>query len=188
MRDGIFKSLNMGPHWRTFMDRCNRPADHGARVREGALEVFSRDIANELSSVFRRALLAYVTQAQQSLPGLGPFLPSWGDAAAASPLEREVRLQFERRAHSGLLPDSHARAALTDALEAWSDQRLRQVEQDVARKDLLAAQMPIAQARTALKSLIAGLVDGVLDGEKPTKRQRMRKPLLDLDDDLRISR
>jgi hypothetical protein len=185
VRDGIFKSLSMGLRWRTFMECCNRPADHGERVREQAVAAISGDIDNELPPPFRAAITAFVNEAQQSLPGVGSTLPEWDDGTSCTALERSVRTQFDRVADAGMSSPAHAKTAVELALVEWCDQRLRQVEQQVKTEDLKTARSALAVAREAVMSAAPLLATELLSGTRTKKRRSPARPSLDLDEDLR---
>lgn len=168
------------------MDCCNRPADHGERVAHSALAAIGGDVNSELSPSFRAAIVSFANQAQQSLPGVGATSPSWGDGAVCTPLERVIRTHFERVAEAGLSPAAHAAAALQPALAGWCEQRLRQVEQQVATKDKTAARAALTVARTAAMSTVAPQMAEILGASRISKRRARLS--LHLDEDLRAQR
>lgn len=179
MRDGIFKSLDMGRRWKSLMDHCGREADRGERSEQRAGTALRMDMAAELSVPFRTLLKNHVVQNQNWIPGFGSELIAWGESASCSAGERIVQEHVSRLCEGGMSGREAVQTGLRLALNEWNARRMRQVEQRLETKDRKAARPAIAEARRCLDSAAPRIAAEILGIE--SRPRRTRQPRIDMD-------
>jgi hypothetical protein len=150
MRDGIFKSLNIGRRWKSFMLCCGREADWGSRADQAAGNALRADLRAELSEAFVAILRRHMQDRQPGIPGIGSDFLSWGDVGGCSSLERLVHTHVSRFSESGMTGHDAVELGIPFALKEWNGQRLRQVEQQLTANECRDARPALREARRAL--------------------------------------
>lgn len=186
MRDGIFKSLDMGRRWKSLMRCCERKADWGTRVQQKATDALMGDMRSEISPRMLNALRAHAAQAQTMIPGFGMNLPDWGDATRLSALERSICSEVTRCAECGMSGSEAVKTGVGAAFADRADSRMRQVDQQIPSDSRQEARPLMAEARRGLEAAIpAAVVE--LFAPSPRPRPAPRSTRFNLDENLAVA-
>lgn len=185
MRDGIYKTLNLGRGWKSFLKSCERAKERGATAIEKAKAVVTRDFYLEVSSEFVHKLLGMVRK-EDLLPGfraIDPSLTSRDLGGNNSPLENAVLASAKRLESKGVKGRALVDHALGESLEEHKRSRMFQIEQHCLKEAGLSAKPVIEAARMALlRTDPVGVVASRFQ-EKP-RRIVLTARAIDLDENL----
>jgi hypothetical protein len=185
MRDGIYKSLNLGRGWRSLLKSCERAKERGETAENKAHTAVARDFNLEVSGMFVQQMLARVRQ-DNLLPGfraLDSDLTCRDLGGNNSPLENDVLATAKRLDASGVRGRSILDRALGESLERHKRSRMLQIQQHCLSEIGLAAKPIIEAVRHALsRADTASLIDARLQGKTP-KLSRGAHPI-NLDESL----
>jgi hypothetical protein len=163
MRDGIYKSLNLGRGWRSLLKSCERAKERGETAENKAHTAIARDFKLEVSGMFVQEMLARVRQDNL--------------------LENDVLATAKRLDASGVRGRSILDRALGESLERHKRSRMLQIQQHCLSEIGLAAKPIIEAVRHALsRADTASLIDARLQGKTP-KLSRGAHPI-NLDESL----
>jgi hypothetical protein len=179
MRDGIYKTLNLGRGWKSLLKSCERAKERGETAETKARAAITRDFNLEVSGVFVHELLARVRQ-DSLLPefrSLPPDLSCRDLGGNNSPIENDVLATAKRLEANGI----HGRAILDrafgESLERHKRSRMLQIEQHCLSEAGVAAKPIIDAVRQALsRADTSELIDTRFQGKTP-KVPRATRPI-----------
>jgi hypothetical protein len=179
MRDGIYKTLNLGRGWKSLLKSCERAKERGETAETKAHAAITRDFNLEVSGMFVHELLARVRQ-DHLLPGfraLDADLTCRDLGGNNSPLENDVLATAKRLEAKGVQGRALLDRAFGESLERHKRSRILQIEQHCLSEAGLAAKPIIDAARHALsRADTAALIDTRLQGKTP-KVPRATRPI-----------
>jgi hypothetical protein len=179
MRDGIYKSLKLGPSWKSLLRSCERASECGETTELKAQAAITRDFNLEVSGVFVHDLLARVRQ-DILLPGfraLDDDLTCRDLGGVNSPLENDVLETAKILEAKGVRGRAILDRAFGESLERLKQHRLLQIEQHCINEAGVAAKPIIEAARHALSCAdTATLIDTKLQGRTP-KVPNTKRPI-----------
>ena len=179
MRDGIYKSLNLGRGWQSLLKSCEREKERGDMASGKARNAVAKDLYIEVSAVFVHEMLIRVRQAD-FLPGfrsIDPELTCRDLGGKNSPLENDVLASAKRLEASGIRGRAIVDQALGESLERRKQSRVLQIEQHCLNEAGLKSRPIIEAARQALvRADTSELIENLLQG-KHLKMSRPKRPI-----------
>jgi hypothetical protein len=179
MRDGIYKSLNLGRGWKSLLKSCERAKERGETADTKARAAITRDFNLEVSGMFVHELLARVRQDSlfPGFRGLDADLTCRDLGGNNSPLENDVLAAAKRIEARGVRGRTILDRAFGESLERLKQSRMLQIEQHCLSEAGLAAKPIIDAARHALsRAETATLIDARLQGKTP-KAPQVKRPI-----------
>lgn len=179
MRDGIYKSLKLGPGWRSLLKSCEREKERGDTASAKARNAVAKDLYIEVSAVFIHKLLTRV-RPTDLLPGfksIAPDLTCRDLGGNNSPLENDVLASAKRLEAKGVRGRAIVDQALGESLERHKRARVVQIEQHCLNEAGLKSRPIIDAARQAmLRADVSDVVENLIQG-KLLKLSRPKQPI-----------
>jgi hypothetical protein len=174
MRDGIYKGLSLGRHWKRLLRWCEREADRGERTANAAEQALRSDLERQVSLGLIQDLRLRASALDSMLPGFFSADLINHDALLdreRTPFEDIVLKGFARNASAGLAGNALVDRSFADAISEWKRRHLKSVQEHyMCEAGDNASRQVIAALKAALDAVDgADLAKSGLAGARPKK-------------------